>query len=136
VTLYDPRRPTTEQLWTVDDFWSPAECAAMIASAEQRGFDEAPVTTALGAEMRKDVRNNERVMFEDRVLAAVLFEKIYLDDAFEGGQTVFHDDGVIVAPKTGMALFFHHPILHEGRMIERGVKHVLRTDVMYRRSDR
>lgn len=196
MTLYDPRRPTKEQLWTVDDFWSPAECAAMIASAEARGFDEAPITTALGAQMRKDVRNNERVMYEDRALAASLFEKvrphvpaelperhaphtwravglnerfrvyryhpgqrfkphfdgrfvreedveesaltfmIYLDDAFEGGQTAFHDDGVIITPKTGMALFFHHPILHEGRMIERGVKHVLRTDVMYRRTDR
>jgi hypothetical protein len=48
---------------------------------------------------------------------------------------VFHDDGVVVVPKKGTALFFHHPILHEGATIERGVKHVLRTDVMYRRTD-
>ncbi len=171
----------------------------MIASAERRGFDEAPITTAHGAVMRKDVRNNERAMFDDRVLASSLFEKIrphvpaelperhappgtptwraiglnerfrvyryrpgqqfkphfdgrfvredeveesaltfmiYLDDDFVGGQTVFHDDGVIVTPKKGMALFFHHPILHEGRVIERGIKHVLRSDVMYRRGDR
>lgn len=198
MSLYDPRRPTKEQLWTVDDFWSPAQCAAMIADAEARGFDEAPITTGRGAVMRKDIRNNERVMFEDRALAASLFEHvrahvpvelpvrhappgtpswravglnerfrvyryqpgqqfkphfdgsfirekdveesaltfmIYLDDDFVGGATVFHDDGVIITPKKGIALLFHHPLLHEGRVIERGIKHVLRTDVMYRRGD-
>ena len=198
MSLFDPRRPTREQLWTVDDFWSPSECAAMIARAEQLGFDEAPITTGRGAVMRKDVRNNERAMFEDQALARVLWERarahvpatlperhappgtppwravglnerfrvyryrvgqhfkphldgsfvreegveesaltfmIYLDDECVGGQTRFHDDGVIVAPKTGMALFFHHPLLHEGCTIERGLKHVLRTDVMYRRGE-
>jgi hypothetical protein len=199
MSLYDPRRPAKETIWTVDAFWSPAECAAMIACAEAHGFDEAPITTVHGAEMRKDVRNNERAMFDDPALAASLFERarphvpaalperhappgtppwravglnerfrvyryhpgqqfkphfdgcfvredgveesaltfmIYLDEDFVGGQTAFHDDAVIVVPKTGMALLFHHPILHEGRMIERGVKHVLRSDVMYRRGDR
>jgi len=196
MTLYDPRRPMKEHLWTVEGLWSPAACAEMIASAEARGFGEAPITTASGPQMRKDVRNNERVLFEDHALAQSLFEKvrshvpaelperhappdapmwravglnerfrvyryhvgqqfkphfdgcfiredgveesaltfmIYLDDDFVGGQTAFLDHGVSIAPKTGMALFFHHPILHEGCVIERGVKHVLRTDVMYRR---
>lgn len=171
----------------------------MIARAEREGFDEAPITTSRGAEMRKDVRNNERAMFDDPALAASLFEKvrlhvpatlrerhappevpawravglnerfrvyryrpgqhfkphfdgsftreedveesaltfmIYLDEGCVGGETAFHDDGVVVTPELGTALFFHHRILHEGRTIERGVKHVLRSDVMYRRGDR
>ena len=199
MTFYDPRRPVREHVWTVDDFWSAAECAAMIARAESIGFDEAPITTAMGAVMRKDVRNNERAMFEDHALASALFAKarahapatlrerhappdapawravglnerfrvyryhvgqrfsphfdgcfiredgveesaltfmIYLDDGCVGGETAFLDHGVVVTPETGSALFFHHPILHEGRVIERGVKHVLRSDVMYRRADR
>ena len=195
MSLFDPRRPTREQVWTVPDFFSQDECRSMIARAESVGFDEAPITTARGAVMNKETRNNERAMFDDTVLAAALFERarphvpeelrerhapprvppwravglnerfrvyryrpgqrfrphfdgsfnreedveesaltfmIYLDDDFVGGATAFLDDGVVVVPRTGMALFFHHALLHEGRTVERGVKHVLRSDVMYR----
>jgi hypothetical protein len=38
-----------------------------------------------------------------------------------------------VTPKTGMALLFHHPILHRGDPVIAGRKYVLRTDVMYGR---
>jgi prolyl 4-hydroxylase len=56
---------------------------------------------------------------------------IYLNDGFTGGQTVFHDFDVDVAPRRGMALLFQHEVLHEGRVVESGVKYVLRSDVMY-----
>ena len=51
---------------------------------------------------------------------------------FVGGHTQFFEpDQISVAPRRGMALVFHHPQLHEGAVIEEGVKYVLRTDVMY-----
>lgn len=66
---------------------------------------------------------------------------IYLNDDFEGGGTSFCDDGGLlpdgplrVQPEKGMALLFHHPIMHRGDLVTAGRKYVLRTDVMYRRS--
>lgn len=65
---------------------------------------------------------------------------IYLNDGFEGGATSFsHDDSLtsdgalVITPKKGMALLFHHLILHRGDPVTAGRKYVLRTDVMYRR---
>jgi len=66
---------------------------------------------------------------------------VYLNDDFEGGTTSFTnvqssistDDMLRVTPKTGMALLFHHPILHRGDPVIAGRKYVLRTDVMYGR---
>ena len=36
-----------------------------------------------------------------------------------------------VRPVTGMALVFAHHQLHEGCVVEKGTKYVMRTDVMY-----
>ena len=57
---------------------------------------------------------------------------VYLNEGFRGGETDFHDFGVRVVPKTGMALLFQHFLLHEGRCVNEGKKYALRTDVMYR----
>ena len=54
---------------------------------------------------------------------------IYLNEDFEGGETRFEHD--VIKPQTGTALFFLHPLLHEGAVVMRGTKYVLRTDVMY-----
>ncbi len=63
-------------VFTLGDLFSEAECEAEIARAEQVGFSAAPITTAAGFEMRPDVRNNDRAMFDDVELAAALFERI------------------------------------------------------------
>lgn len=66
---------------------------------------------------------------------------IYLNDDFEGGATSFCDDRLMpdgpirVRPEKGMALLFHHPIMHRGDPVTKGRKYVLRTDVMYRRTE-
>ena len=52
------------------------ECADMIARTEKAGYDDAPITTPAGFVMRKDIRNNTRVMFDDVALAAGLFARI------------------------------------------------------------
>ncbi len=61
----------------------------------------------------------------------------YLNDEFEGGETQFivqglGKDGIIkIQPAVGLALFFHHPIVHQGAEVTQGTKYILRTDVMY-----
>ncbi len=70
---------------------------------------------------------------DERSLLTVM---LYLDHDFVGGGTEFErsrGDIVRVTPAAGMVLVFDHPIVHQGAPVERGVKHVLRTDVMYRR---
>jgi len=56
---------------------------------------------------------------------------IYLNEAYTGGETIFAS-GEIIRPETGTALVFHHPLRHEGALLEAGVKYVLRTDIMYK----
>lgn len=58
---------------------------------------------------------------------------IYLDEGFVGGETRILDWSVTVAPKKGSLFVFDHYVLHEGAVVEAGEKHVLRSDVMYRR---
>lgn len=64
---------------------------------------------------------------------------VYLNDGFEGGETVFAVDGpngrefVSIEPSTGTVLLFIHQQLHEGAELLAGRKYVLRSDVMYRR---
>lgn len=55
---------------------------------------------------------------------------VYLNDDFDGGSTDFGWEWV--KPKQGMALVFPHHLRHRGGVVQRGVKYVLRTDVMYR----
>jgi hypothetical protein len=57
---------------------------------------------------------------------------VYLNDDFEGGDTDFPEQETRVVPKTGTALWFQHMLLHSGTRVVRGVKYVLRSDVLYR----
>ena len=53
-----------------------------------------------------------------------------------GGETNFYRAGGVlefaVQPSPGKALVFDHRRLHEGAAVQRGIKYVLRTDLMYR----
>lgn len=51
-------------------------CAALIADAERRGFALAPINMPGGAQVRTDIRDNERVIFDDAALAATLWSVI------------------------------------------------------------
>ncbi|MDC0721990.1 2OG-Fe(II) oxygenase [Nannocystis bainbridge] len=74
-----------------------------------------------------------RSLHEQSLLTVML----YLDAEFTGGSTEFEHAGEVVrvAPERGMVLVFDHPLCHQGAPVRSGVKHVLRTDVMYRRDD-
>lgn len=65
-----------EQIVTVDNFFSPEECAHYIELSESGGYGDAPISTRLGAVMNQEVRNNARVMLDDAALAAALWERI------------------------------------------------------------
>ncbi|HTJ43841.1 MAG TPA: 2OG-Fe(II) oxygenase [Kofleriaceae bacterium] len=56
---------------------------------------------------------------------------VYLNDVEAGGETEFPEQGRVIVPRAGAALWFQHMLLHAGRPVVRGVKYVLRTDVVY-----
>jgi hypothetical protein len=60
----------------VHDVLSEAECEALIRRIDSLGPAIAPITTGSGFVVRPDVRNNERVMFDDPELAALLFARL------------------------------------------------------------
>ncbi|GAM18569.1 hypothetical protein SAMD00019534_017440 [Acytostelium subglobosum LB1] len=73
--------------------------------------------------------------------------QIYLNDDYEGGKTNFflpanplevdkHVLSASVTPKTGMAVLFNHDTLHEGAMVDKGVKYIMRVDMMFLRIDK
>jgi hypothetical protein len=193
---HETRRPPLVRL--VEGFLDESRCDEMRSRIDRLSPSAAPITTHRGPVMRPDIRNNERVMFDDRALAAAWFERVapfvpntlygeiprtthgsgpewkavglnerfrgyryrpgqrfaphfdgsfrrapdeisaitfivYLDDGCGGGETILHDEGVIVPPKRGALFLFDHHVLHEGALVTSGEKYVLRSDVMYRR---
>lgn len=65
----------TDEIFTVSDFLTPAECTTCIQLAEATGFSDAPINTAFGPQLRQDVRNNTRVMINDHVRAGQLWQR-------------------------------------------------------------
>ena len=56
----------TDTIWTIDHFISPETCQKLIDKSEGVGFEDAPITTWAGPVMRKDVRDNTRVIIDDQ----------------------------------------------------------------------
>jgi hypothetical protein len=65
----------TDEIFTVSDFLTVQECAEFVKLAESLGFSEAPINSAFGPQIRKDVRNNTRVMLDDEDRAASLWRR-------------------------------------------------------------
>ena len=61
--------------FVIHEFLTAEECVRFIALSEKAGYVDAPITTAAGFLMRKDVRDNDRVMIDDPALAASLWER-------------------------------------------------------------
>ncbi len=74
---------------------------------------------------------------------------VYLTDGseFTGGDTVFYSDGpggdefgsgpgIIgrVRPRAGSLILFDHALWHAGEVVTEGVKHIMRSDIRYRRA--
>lgn len=64
------------QIFTIENILSPAECAEYIELTENIGYAAAPITTPRGFQMRPDIRNNERVILDDLERAANLWQRV------------------------------------------------------------
>jgi hypothetical protein len=79
VPVPEPRKQLLtdrDDLFVVSDFLSPAECAHYTARSESVGFGDAPIMGLGGPVMRKDIRNNDRVILDDRALAREMWERL------------------------------------------------------------
>ena len=65
-----------DRIFTIENFLSPSECAQQIQNSEALGFDAASITTKTGQQMRLDIRNNARVVFDDHALAHNLWQRV------------------------------------------------------------
>ncbi|KAH8060594.1 prolyl 4-hydroxylase alpha-subunit [Aureococcus anophagefferens] len=83
-----------------------------------------------------------RDAFSRRGLTSFVTVQIYLNDGgrdFDGGETRFvgkdrrgaPEDYEDVVPRVGRLLYFDHDLLHEGRLVTRGVKYAIRTELMF-----
>ena len=66
----------TEKIWTIQNFLSKEECGDLILLSENIGYNEAEVSLSTGAKMMKGLRNNSRVIYNDKELALKLWEKL------------------------------------------------------------
>lgn len=173
-------------IWVVKNLFPDEKCREWVDWCESRGFDDAPINVGYGkTAIRKDVRNNSRIMVDNKVLAFEIWEEaedhlpkiidgrralglnerfrfyryepgqkfayhmdgyfrrkngeqslltfmIYLNEGFTGGETTFrNDENTIVTPEAGMMLAFDHLHFHEGAEVTKGIKYVMRSDVMF-----
>jgi hypothetical protein len=65
-----------DDLFVVHDFLTPDECQGYILLSEEAGFGDAPINSFGGPVVRKDVRNNDRVMIDSAELATELWERL------------------------------------------------------------
>jgi len=58
---------------------------------------------------------------------------VYLNDNFEGGETIFHelDKEYVYKPTKGDIVIFDHDYLHEGCIVREGSKYIIRCDVLF-----
>ena len=64
-----------DAIFVIRDFLTPEECQAFVARSESAGYEEATITTAAGAVMNKEVRDNSRLIQDDPALEALLWER-------------------------------------------------------------
>ena len=113
-----------QKYWTkLADF-----CPKTIENSQAKGLNEQFRFYKYGVSQRFKRHIDGRFIRNDHEQSRITF-MIYLNDDFEGGETVF--DNLTIKPKTGSALCFIHELKHEGKAIISGTKYVLRSDVMY-----
>jgi len=65
-----------KNIFTIENFWTPLECGDFIAKSEAIGYEPATVETESGQRLVASVRNNNRVIYKDELLAGELWERL------------------------------------------------------------
>jgi hypothetical protein len=73
--------------------------------------------------------HSDQPYFDDAGRQSRLTLIVYLDSACVNGSS--GEPPLVIAPTVGKLLWFQHMLVHEGRRVESGIKHVLRTDAIY-----
>ena len=63
-------------VFTLQNVWSPATCQQFIQKSEREGFEKALVNTIDGPVKMEEFRNNDRLFWEDEDLAAQIWQEI------------------------------------------------------------
>lgn len=78
-------------IFTIANFLSATECAEFIGNSERTGYDEAAIQVGQGQQqVIKDVRNNDRIIFDGPQLADFIFARArpLLPDAVPGWKPI------------------------------------------------
>ena len=66
----------TDQILTIEGYWSRDQCKAFIEQFEQMGFEEALVNTESGPRRVEHIRNNQRIIIDDKSLASEMWKEL------------------------------------------------------------
>lgn len=82
-----------DYVFTIETFLSPKECDKYICISEDCGYEDALVTGPRGQVLRKDIRNNERVIFRNEEIAEWLWNRAreFVPPEYDG-RTVISDN--------------------------------------------
>ena len=69
-------KKNAEYIFTISNFWDATECEKLISKSETIGFSRATVNTEIGPRFLETVRNNDRVIYTDHLLADTIWEKL------------------------------------------------------------
>ncbi len=62
-------------VFTIEGFLSKKECEAYIQESEKKGYEIATINAISGPEINKEVRHNDRIIFDDAKLASTLYQR-------------------------------------------------------------
>lgn len=116
-----------------DRYWGKLKnhCPQVIETSQAVGLNEQFRFYKYALDRRFKRHIDGRFLRNEQEESRITF-MIYLNQDFEGGETSF--DQITIAPKTGSALCFIHEQKHKGCPVKKGIKYVLRSDVMYRKA--
>lgn len=66
----------TNHIYTIDNFWTSQKCEAFISKSEAIGYEPATVTTEKGQKLIEEVRNNNRILHNDAILANTIWREL------------------------------------------------------------